>query len=114
VHRSAAVNIRHVRELTITAGGGLTAKLTAGTDVGVARGFRQHLEGSRRYFVFADFRVYPDCVRHLDHLYFSEKIRDLFAAFAFVGYRFAGLALCRSADGENFFSRALFTDLIRR
>ena len=74
----------------------------------------KHLQSGRGYFVLADFSVYPDCVRHLDHLYFSEKICDLFAAFAFVGYRFAGLALCRPADGENFFPRALFTDLIRR
>jgi len=44
VHRSAAVNIRHVRELTITASGGLTARLTAGADVSVARAFRQELE----------------------------------------------------------------------
>ena len=44
VHRSAAVNIRHVRELTITATGGLTAKLSTGADVGVAKSFRDELE----------------------------------------------------------------------
>jgi two-component system, LytTR family, response regulator len=44
VHRSAAVNIRHVRELTITVGGGLTARLTSGADVGVAKAFRAELE----------------------------------------------------------------------
>src|SRR5258708_25224809 len=74
----------------------------------------KHLQRGRGYSVLADFSVYPDCVRHLDHLYFSEKIRDLFAAFAFVGYRFAGLALCWPADSENFFARALFPALIPR
>ena len=44
VHRSAAVNIRHVRELTITATGGLTAKLPTGADVTVAKSFRDELE----------------------------------------------------------------------
>jgi two-component system LytT family response regulator len=44
VHRSAAVNIRHVRELTITATGGLTAKLSTGADVSVAKSFRDELE----------------------------------------------------------------------
>jgi two-component system LytT family response regulator len=48
VHRSAAVNIRHVRELTITATGGLTARLTSGADVGIARAFRQELEDRLR------------------------------------------------------------------
>jgi hypothetical protein len=44
VHRSAAVNIRHVRELTITVSGGLTAKLASGAEVAVARPFRTELE----------------------------------------------------------------------
>lgn len=44
VHRSAAVNIRHVRELTITVSGGLTARLTSGADVAVAKTFRSELE----------------------------------------------------------------------
>ena len=44
VHRSAAVNVRHVRELTITVSGGLTAQLTSGAEVGVARPFRAELE----------------------------------------------------------------------
>ena len=44
VHRSAAVNIRHVRELTITVDGGLTARLTSGAEVTVARPFRADLE----------------------------------------------------------------------
>jgi two-component system LytT family response regulator len=44
VHRSAAVNIRHVRELTITVSGGLTARLASGEDVAVARPFRAELE----------------------------------------------------------------------
>jgi len=44
VHRSAAVNIRHVRELTITVSGGLTARLASGADVAVARAFRPELE----------------------------------------------------------------------
>lgn len=44
VHRSAAVNIRHVSELTITATGGLTAKLSTGSDVAVAKSFREELE----------------------------------------------------------------------
>jgi len=44
VHRSAAVNIRHVRELTITVGGGLMARLASGAEVAVARGCRAELE----------------------------------------------------------------------
>ena len=44
VHRSAAVNVRHVRELTITVSGGLTARLASGVEVGVARAFREELE----------------------------------------------------------------------
>lgn len=44
VHRSAALNIRHVRELTIDVSGGLVAKLTSGADVTVARSFRSELE----------------------------------------------------------------------
>jgi two-component system LytT family response regulator len=44
VHRSAALNVRHVRELTITVSGGLTAKLTSGGEVAVARPFRSELE----------------------------------------------------------------------
>ncbi|HEX5217643.1 MAG TPA: LytTR family DNA-binding domain-containing protein [Vicinamibacterales bacterium] len=44
VHRSAGINIRHVRELTITAGGGLTARLSSGAEVSVARGCRAELE----------------------------------------------------------------------
>jgi two-component system LytT family response regulator len=44
VHRSAAVNIRYVRELTITVAGGLTARLASGADVAVARGCRAELE----------------------------------------------------------------------
>lgn len=44
VHRSAAVNVRHVQELTITASGSLTARLTSGTDVAVAKPFRAELE----------------------------------------------------------------------
>ena len=59
----------------------------------------KHLQGGRGYFVFADFSVYPDCVRHLDHLDFSKKIRDLLAAFAFVGHCSARLAFGRPADG---------------
>lgn len=48
VHRSAAVNIRHVRELTITVSGGLTAKLSSGADVAVAKTFRPELEDRLR------------------------------------------------------------------
>jgi two-component system LytT family response regulator len=48
VHRSAAVNVRHVRELTITVSGGLTARLTSGADVGVAKAFRAELEARLR------------------------------------------------------------------
>ena len=44
VHRSAAVNVRHVRELTITVSGGLIAKLTSGAEVDVARACRAELE----------------------------------------------------------------------
>ena len=44
VHRSAAVNVKHVRELTITVSGGLTARLTSGAEVSVAKGFRTDLE----------------------------------------------------------------------
>jgi two-component system LytT family response regulator len=44
VHRSAAVNVRHVRELTITVSGGLSARLTSGAEVPVARAFRSELE----------------------------------------------------------------------
>jgi len=48
VHRSAAVNVRHVRELTITVNGGLTARLTSGADVDVAKTFRHELEDRLR------------------------------------------------------------------
>jgi DNA-binding LytR/AlgR family response regulator len=44
VHRSAAVNVRHVRELALTGGGALTARLTSGAAVGVAKAFRAELE----------------------------------------------------------------------
>ena len=44
VHRSAAVNVRHVRELTITVSGGLMARLVSGAEVAVARPFRDELE----------------------------------------------------------------------
>lgn len=44
VHRSAAVNVHHVQELTITASGGLVARLTSGVTVGVAKPFRAELE----------------------------------------------------------------------
>jgi len=44
VHRSAAINVRHVKELTITAGGGLSAKLAAGAEIGIARTCRAELE----------------------------------------------------------------------
>ena len=44
VHRSAAVNVRHVKELTITVNGGLTARLTSGAEVSVAKGCRVELE----------------------------------------------------------------------
>ena len=44
VHRSAAINIRHVKELTIDVSGGLIAKLTAGAEVPIARPFRSELE----------------------------------------------------------------------
>jgi len=48
VHRSAAVNIGHVRELTITVTGGLTARLASGSDVSVARQYRDDLEARLR------------------------------------------------------------------
>jgi two-component system LytT family response regulator len=48
VHRSAAVNVHYVRDLTITAGGGMTARLEGGTSVAVARGFRPELEARLR------------------------------------------------------------------
>jgi len=48
VHRSAAVNIRHVRELTITATGGLLARLVSGAEVTVARQCREELEARLR------------------------------------------------------------------
>ena len=48
VHRSAAVNVRHVRELTIAVGGGLTARLASGAEVTVARSFRDELEEKLR------------------------------------------------------------------
>ena len=44
VHRSAAVNVRHVRDLTISANGGVSARLTSGTEVPVAKGSRAELE----------------------------------------------------------------------
>jgi two-component system LytT family response regulator len=44
VHRSAALNVRHVRELTINVSGGLTARLTSGAEVAVAKPFRADLE----------------------------------------------------------------------
>jgi two-component system LytT family response regulator len=44
VHRSAAVNVRHVRELTLTASGAVKARLTSGVDVGVAKSCRADLE----------------------------------------------------------------------
>ena len=44
VHRSAAVNIRYVRELTIGISGGLTARLASGAEVGVAKSCREELE----------------------------------------------------------------------
>jgi two-component system, LytTR family, response regulator len=44
VHRSAALNIRHVRDLTITASGALSARLTSGKEVPVARSCRAELE----------------------------------------------------------------------
>jgi DNA-binding LytR/AlgR family response regulator len=48
VHRSAAVNVRHVHEVTITASGGLVARLTSGVAVGVAKPFRAELENRLR------------------------------------------------------------------
>jgi two-component system LytT family response regulator len=44
VHRSAAINVRQVRELTIAVGGGLTARLVGGAEVAVARSCRAELE----------------------------------------------------------------------
>jgi two-component system LytT family response regulator len=44
VHRSAAVNVHHVRELTVTATGGLLATLRSGDAVAVARNCRAELE----------------------------------------------------------------------
>ena len=44
VHRSAAVNVRHVRELAIAGAGGLTARMSSGAEVGVAKAFRSELE----------------------------------------------------------------------
>ena len=44
VHRSAAVNVRHVRELTIAVDGGLSARMGNGAEVRVARGCRGELE----------------------------------------------------------------------
>jgi len=44
VHRSAALNVRCVRELTITVSGGLVARLASGTEVPVARQCRGELE----------------------------------------------------------------------
>lgn len=44
VHRSAAVNVRHIKELTITVSGGLAARLASGAEVAVARGCRAELE----------------------------------------------------------------------
>ena len=44
VHRSAAVNVRHVRQLAIAGAGGLTARMTSGAEVGVAKAFRDELE----------------------------------------------------------------------
>ena len=44
VHRSAAVNIRYVRDLVLTPSGGLTARLVDGTDVPVASAHRAALE----------------------------------------------------------------------
>jgi len=48
VHRSAAINVRHVRELTLAVGGGLMAKLASGAEVNVARAFRAELEEKLR------------------------------------------------------------------
>jgi two-component system LytT family response regulator len=44
VHRSAAINVRHVRELTISVNGGLTARLASGAEVTVAKSSRDELE----------------------------------------------------------------------
>ena len=44
VHRSAAINVRYVRELTLTGSGGLVAKLSSGAEVSVARACRAELE----------------------------------------------------------------------
>ena len=74
----------------------------------------EHFQRRRGYSVVANFRVDPNCVRHLDHLDFSKKVRDLLAAFAFICHRFAGGALGRPADGQDFFAGAFFTHLIGR
>jgi two-component system LytT family response regulator len=44
VHRSAALSLRHVRELTVTGDGGLTARMASGADVRVSRPYRTELE----------------------------------------------------------------------
>jgi len=44
VHRSAALNVKFVRDLTITATGAMTARLVDGTEIPVARGSRAALE----------------------------------------------------------------------
>lgn len=44
VHRSAAVNVPHVRELTVTATGGMQATLRSGGAVAIARQCRSELE----------------------------------------------------------------------
>src|SRR5262245_41812104 len=76
--------------------------------------FGEHFQRRRGYLVIADFRVYPDGLGHLDHLYLVEKVGDLFAAFAFIGYGFAGLTLRWPANGQNSFPRPLLADLIGR
>jgi len=48
VHRSAALNVRCVKELTLSAGGGLTARLASGEEVAVARNCRAELEARLR------------------------------------------------------------------
>ena len=48
VHRSAAVNVRAVRELTMTVSGGLSARLINGEEVPVARACREALEDRLR------------------------------------------------------------------
>jgi two-component system LytT family response regulator len=44
VHRSAAVNVRHVRELTIDVDGGLKARMASGAEVKIAKPCRAELE----------------------------------------------------------------------